>query len=119
MEKKNLPVEIKMLIDGTERGDMHGDAALGCVRSNGDDRIQCFAGGNFTPEDSGLMLNAVIIASRKIFEDIGYDPDEARTQILSIVLSSLMQDVNLKSKLEDDEVWESIEALAKDLDIRL
>lgn len=53
---------MKMAIDGEVCADLEGDAAIGCLYSEDDERLACFAGGDMDVESITMMLNVWILA---------------------------------------------------------
>lgn len=57
MEEKEHAINVKMAIDGEVCADLEGDAAIGCLYSEDDERLACFAGGDMDAESITMMLN--------------------------------------------------------------
>ena len=119
MDEKVPVVKLDVAINETDRGPLKGDAVVGCLYSDEEDRISCFGGGEMDADSISLLLNAQILSFRKLFEDCGLNSDEARALILNIVLISLTQEDRYVDLIDSSEARASIEELAKSLDIQI
>lgn len=119
MDEKMPAVKLEVAINETVRGPLTGDAVVGCLYSDEDDRISCFGGGEMDADSISLLLNAQILSFRKLFEDCGFNSEETGALILNIVLVSLTQEDKYADLIDSSEARASIEELAKSLDIQM